>query len=184
MGRVEFVMETEEDAASTTASSVESSPHSDSDGSADDVTASPPENGDNDDDNVMCGTVTETTEISKAVTWPPSQTASGFKAAAASRYLKLVDASNEESPHSQYTLSRELFKPGKLNEERWKETTEGDRPPNEEVKGGARRGFRKLDDFLHSDEKGPTKMPSYHVPPGTTRTRKAQENYQKHLEGP
>merc|ERR1712168_648136 len=135
---VEIVMESEEDTGSTT--SVESaagSPHADSEcgSAAEDITA-PSENDGNDD--VMCGTVTETTEISKAVTWPPSGSASGFKAAAASRYLKLVDASNEESPHSHYTLSRELFKPGKLNEERWKETTDGDRPPNEEVKGGAR----------------------------------------------
>ena len=60
----------------------------------------------------------------------------------------------------------ELFKPGKLNEERWRESTAADQSEPTVVRN--RRGFRKLDDFLHTDENGPTKMPSYHVPPGDT----------------
>jgi len=179
-------MEVEEDAVSTSSASSGSHPENGT---------TETENGDVIDTNnevttneiVMSGAVTDTTEINKAVTWPPSQTASGFSAAAASRYLKLVERTTDSS-HSQYTLSRELFKPGKLDEERWKESCgEGtDKSVNHptELDRCSKRGFRKLDDFLHTDEKGPAKMPSYHVPPGTTRTRKAQENYQKHLETP
>jgi len=136
---------------------------------------------------VMTGMVTQTTEINKAVVWPPSKGASALASTAATRYMRQVEQ-NEDHKSNQYTLSRELFKPGKFNgEEVWNPA--GGPNPEANATGvmgtqgkgrGGCGGYRKLDDFLHN-ESGPNRMPSYHVPPGTTRTRKAQENYQKHL---
>merc|ERR1712198_21791 len=68
---------------------------------------------------VMTGMVTQTTEINKAVVWPPSKGASALASTAATRYMRQVEQS-EDHKSNQYTLSRELFKPGKFNgEEDW-----------------------------------------------------------------
>jgi len=141
-------------------------------------------NEENGDDEVMTATVTQTT-LSKTVTWPPKsggESSSSAASMAASKYMKVVEETQQTQPHSQYTLSRELFKPGKLDE-RWQQSDSDEMSSllNGQPQPRVRRNFRSLDQVLQPDQASNT-MPSYHVPPGTTRTRKAQENYQRHLE--
>lgn len=90
-----------------------------------------------------------------------------------------IDESSDHINQQQMYLSKELFSPGKLDVgSRWKPS--GDDSGAKNLDGAPKRKFRSLDDVLQN-ENGPGKHITYHVPPGTTRTRKAQESYEKHL---
>lgn len=131
--------------------------------------------------------------VTKAVAWPPREERTGMKSdgmgeiisSAAKKYVKSVESTNSEQ-HNQYTLSRELFKPGRMNsDDLWKPNTQLDEYPEQTIvkMQTPRRTFKSLEDVLQGDQSSnPVKHSSYHVPPGTTRTRKAQDNYTKHLE--
>jgi len=132
--------------------------------------------------------------VTKKVAWPPKEEFDNPKvndgmgeiiSSAAKKYVRNVESTQSEQ-HGQYTLSRELFQPGKFkSDEIWKPNDQQQNYPNETIKKTQtpRRTFKSLDDVIQNNQYGgPVKQPSYHVPPGTTRTRKAQEAYSKHLE--
>jgi len=151
---------------------------------------------DNDQQNGMTATVktvSASVGVTKTVAWPPKDPESVRQndgmgeiiSSAAKKYVKSVESTNS-GQHGQYTLSRELFRPGKMNsDELWKPNQQQESYPEETISKTQtpRRAFTSLQDVLQDDQRsGPAKHSSYHVPPGTTRTRKAQENYTKHLE--
>lgn len=147
-------------------------------------------------ENAMTATVRTTSAsvgVTKTVAWPPKEDISGRKGDAfggiisstAKKYVKSVDASNLEK-HGQYTLSRDQFRPGKMNsDDLWKPNQQQENYPQHTISKTQtpRRTYKTLEDVIQVDRcSGPIKHSSYHVPPGTTRTRKAQNNYAKHLE--
>jgi len=130
--------------------------------------------------------------VTKAVAWPPKGPSSGRKgdgmgeiiSSAAKKYVRSVESNNTEQL-GQYTLSRELFRPGKMNlDDVWRPNQQENYPEETITKTQTpRRTIRTLSDVLQPDHhSGFTKPSSYYVPPGTSRTRKAQEGYTKHLE--
>merc|ERR1711963_874845 len=131
--------------------------------------------------------------VTRKVAWPPKDEFDNPKltdgmgeiiSSAAKKYVKNVESTQNE--HGQYTLSRELFQPGKFkSDEIWKPNQQQDNYPDKTMTKTQtpRRTFKSLGDVIQNNQfGGPVKQPSYHVPPGTTRTRKAQETYTKHLE--
>merc|ERR1719436_252714 len=77
--------------------------------------------------------------VTKAVAWPPkdhetvkqSDGMGEIISSAAKKYVRSVESTNSEQ-HGQYTLSRELFRPGKMNsDELWKPTQQQENYPEE-----------------------------------------------------
>jgi len=150
----------------------------------------------NNQQNGMTATVKTTSAsvgVTREVAWPPkgndnpklNDGMGEIISSAAKKYVKTVESENQ-SKHGQYTLSRELFQPGKFkSDEIWNPTQQQQNYPQETVTKTQtpRRSFKSFDDVIQNNQNyGFNKQPSYHVPPGTTRTRKAQESYTKHLE--
>merc|ERR1719367_1675331 len=144
----------------------------------------------------MTATVKVTTAsvgVTKKVAWPPKEEFDNPKvndgmgeiiSSAAKKYVRNVESTQSEQ-HGHYTLSRELFQPGKFkSDEIWKPNQQQSYPEKTVTKTQTpRRTIKTLDDVLQNNMySGAVKQSSYHVPPGTTRTRKAQETYTKHLE--
>jgi len=146
--------------------------------------------------NGMTATVRTTSAsvgVTRTVAWPPKEEGAPkmndgmgeIISSAAKKYVRNVESNNSEQ-HGHYTLSRELFQPGKFkSDEIWKPNQQQQNYPEKTVNKTQtpRRTIKTLDDVLQNNMySGAVKQSSYHVPPGTTRTRKAQETYTKHLE--
>lgn len=124
-----------------------------------------------------------TEKEAKVVEWPPkddgkiSNCESGQYAVKYSAKAYDTFCEQNEAPvNSKYS---EVFKPGKINaDDRWKPTESSTITTT--FYGRPKRVMRNVEDILQNN--GPATHASYHIPPGTTRTKKAQQIYNKHLE--
>jgi len=79
-------------------------------------------------------------------------------------------------------IKTDLFRPGKLNMgNRWQGG--GGQEDENGCRGGPPRPKAKLRDVEEILQTNSMTHSTYHVPPGTSRTRRAQDNYAKHLDG-
>jgi hypothetical protein len=135
-------------------------------------------------------------EDGKIVHWPPPPKEGEFvqklesnisSAVSSSAKYSKFNCNNDNNATSQQmdnprttALASELFKPGKLKaDDRWK-PAETIQQENQEEHQQVKRKFKTMDEVMQSHTE-PAKHRTYHIPPGTTRTRRAQDNYTKHL---
>lgn len=122
----------------------------------------------------------------KRVEWPPHGHKGQGQAPTNGSHIKTFAAEsifhNDKQNKESLGTGREVFKPARMKtEEKWNPAKQnpGFQPPAIDT-SKPKAKFRDIGDIMHT---GTSKHTSYHIPPGTSRTRKAQEMYNKHLNG-